>query len=84
MHELNLTMCFFEVNSRLGLLVSLSHWYSFVLDFHIAVSTLNSVDHDDALVLIRRVSLWLFLLKHKHARLVIVQNSHTRASVLSK
>ena len=59
--ELQLALRLFEVNSRLCLLVTVAHRHSFVLHFDVAVSALNTVHYHDALVLVRRVSLRLFL-----------------------
>ena len=82
--EFELAFRTFVVNSRLCLLVSVAHRHSFIVHFNVAVSSLNAVHQHDALVLVCGVPLRLLLRENQHARLIVVQNCHTRPCVLSK
>ena len=70
----------FACSGGLGGVVNVN---GFVLDLNFAVSSLHTVDDNNACSIVCGVTQRFFLFEHEHTRLVIVQNCHTGASVLS-
>ena len=78
-----LTLNRFKISSWHSLLLSATKRDSLILDFNLAIRTLNTIHGYPAFFFINWVSLRFLFLKDKHTGLVIIQNSDAGTRIFS-